>query len=108
MVRHPKRSIRNAAMGGVSAAPSRPPLKYAPKEVDRSVTGTHRVKAVAVAGESAASSEPKVKRTASIETKPHTAPVSAVNPDQQKIAAVMMPRDPKRSASMPQGACAAA
>jgi hypothetical protein len=53
MVRHPKRSIRNAASGGVSAAPRRPPLKYAPKDVERSATGTHRVNAVAVAGDSA-------------------------------------------------------
>src|ERR1700674_3741475 len=108
MVRHPKRSIRNAATGGVSAAPRRPPLKYTPKDVERSATGTHRVKAAAVAGDRAASSVPNVNRTASIERKPHTAPVSAVNPDQQKIAAVMMPRDPKRSASIPQGACAVA
>ena len=108
MMRHPKRSIRKAASGGVSAAPRRPPLKYAPNDVERSATGTQRVNAVAVAGDSAASSVPNVNRTASIETKLQTAPVSAVNPDQQKIAAVMMPRDPKRSASIPHGACATA
>ena len=76
--------------------------------VERSATGIHRVNAVAVAGDSAASSVPKVNRTASIERKPHTAPVNAVNPDQQKIAAEMMLRDPMRSASIPHGACAAA
>src|ERR1700681_3034552 len=108
MVRHPKRSIRNAASGGVIAAPRRPPLKYAPKDVERSATGTHRVNAAAVAGDSAASSVPKVNRTASIEKKLHTAPVNAVNADQQKIAAVMMPREPNRSASIPHGACAVA
>src|SRR5947208_1591569 len=108
IVRQPKRNIRNAANGGVSAAPRRPPLRYAPKDVERSATGTHRVKAVAVAGDSAASSAPNVNRSASIEKKPLTAPVSAVNPDQHKIAPVTMLRDPKRSASIPHGACPAA
>ncbi len=104
----PTRSIRKAATGGVTAAPSRPPLKNAPNAVERSTTGTQRVKATAMAGASAASSAPNRKRMTSIEAKPHAAPVSAVNADQARMAPATSPRAPNRSASAPHGACPSA
>ena len=103
--RHPNRSINHAATGGVRAPPHRPPLRNAPKTVERSVTGTQREKAAAVAGDRAASSPPNMNRIASSDVRFQAAPVRAVKADHARIARLINPREPKRSATAPHGAC---
>jgi len=82
--------IQHTALSMGETKPSRLPPARQAKYRRPTRDGRRRV-----AADSAASNPPNVNRPASMEMKPHASPVNAVNPDQQKMAPVMMPRDPK-------------